>query len=296
MTTSSPSGGLSQPASPTVRRKALANALRRLRSSAGLHLEDAAKALEVSVPTISRYEKGVRIPRARDVRELCRLYGLNQAETEEIVALVSEAKETGWWEDYTEANDFAISTYIGFENAATQVHVNSQRVVPGLLQTPGYAQAIYAGGVSPGNVRPMSEHDVRKMVEIRMKRQERLRHGLQLFVVLDEGVARRAIGGIRVMRDQLQSLIESCHLPAVTLRILPFSTGAHPGLHGEFTILSIPHEEVPDIVYLESLAGFTILDGESIVGQYRKNFSLLFETSLSEEDSVAWLSEIVTKM
>ena len=141
----------------------------------------------------------------------------------------------------------------------------------------------------------MSEHDIDKMVEIRMKRQERLGRGLALSVVLDESVLQRLIGGPDVLNRQLESLARSSRSPGVSLRILPFSAGAHPGHSGEFQVLSIPHDEVSDIVHLESLTGYTMLDREDEVRQHRRTFAIIYNLAISEEKSLAWLDRIVTQ-
>ena len=79
-----------RPASPTVRRKELANVLRGLRTQSRLTLEDAAGRLEMSAATLSRIETGIRIPRARDVRDLVHLYGVtDEKRVAHIVGLVA---------------------------------------------------------------------------------------------------------------------------------------------------------------------------------------------------------------
>lgn len=287
------------PTRPTFRRRALANALRRLRQTAGMNLESAATALEVSVPTMSRYETGVRVPRARDVRELCRLYGATEKDTASVLALVSDAKETGWWESYSEAEDFGISTFLGFETAASAIEQYSQNVIPGLLQTAEYAQAMYETSVSPALAAPMTSHDVSKMVEIRLKRQSRLHAAgdLDVSIVLDEAALRRVIGGPRILRGQLLHLVEASTWPSVKLRLLPFSSGGHPGqFSGGFVILTIRHSEVPDIVQLESLVGYTFVDADESVDRHRQVFRRLNDQALTERSSRDKISEIVTRL
>ena len=98
---------------PVVGRRELATTLRRLRISAGMTLDAAAAVLEVSGPTISRIETGQRIPRARDVRDLAKAYGVtDDDQIDELVALVSAAKKPGWWETYSAVDD-DFATYIG---------------------------------------------------------------------------------------------------------------------------------------------------------------------------------------
>ncbi len=290
MATSQGGGPGPTPGSPTVRRRALASALKRLRVASGLHLENSAAALEVSVATVSRYETGSRLPRARDVRELCRLYGADEAETARLVAHVSGAKETGWWERYTEVEDPSQVDYFGLEAGAVMLRQYSSTTVPGLLQTPAYAEAIFKGSVSTARPSPLTDYDIAKLVEVRIKRQSRLGAGLRFTAILEENVLRRPVGGVDVMKDQVMHILSVARVPDVSIRILPLEVGAHPGMTGGFVIVSLPGD-LEDAVYLESLAGANINDSEESVGSHARVYAVLSSMALTEGESVRWLDE-----
>jgi hypothetical protein len=107
-------------------------------------------------------------------------------------------------------------------------------------------------------------------VELRLARQALLtRPGPpRLWAVVDESALRRPVGGTRVMRAQLERLIEASRLPSVVLQILPFGAGAHPGMVGAFSILRFAEDDLPDVVYLEHLTGAMYLDKRDDVIQY----------------------------
>jgi len=86
--------------------------------------------------------------------------------------------------------------------------------VPGLLQTVDYARAVL------GAIRlDLEEDEIERRVDLRKSRQSLLaREGSRtLWVVLDEAVLRRVVGGPEVMRAQLQRLMEVTALPRLTL-------------------------------------------------------------------------------
>jgi transcriptional regulator with XRE-family HTH domain len=284
-----------QPASPTVRRKQLANTLRRLRAKSRLTLEDAAAHLEMSAATLSRIENGRLIPRARDVRDLVRHYGLtDDDEVAQVVALVAEAKEPGWWEAYSEVDD-EYGAYIGFESSARVIEEFQGSIVPALLQSPDYTRA-YLEAVSPSRDKPFSAHDVMKLIEIRVRRQRVLESTLQYSAIIDEGAVLRRVGGSAVMWRQLSRLVELAGQPNISLRLLPLSVGAHPGQRGNFTILTLPQEAVPDMVYLEFSAGEIFMDADADVKRYRRTWQVLENVCLDEKSSLEALRDKVSDL
>jgi hypothetical protein len=89
-----------------------------------------------------------------------------------------------------------------------------------------------------------------------------------VWAVVDEGALRRPIGGAKVMREQLQHLIDMCDHPAVTLQVLPFQVASHPALGGPFTILRFSEPDLRDVVYIEQLTSALYLDKPTEVDSY----------------------------
>jgi transcriptional regulator with XRE-family HTH domain len=287
-------GVVPRPASPTVRRRQLANVLRRLRRESGKTLEEAAAVLEVSGATLSRIETGMRVPRSRDVRDLLEAYDVtDEARVAEITALVAEARESGWWEAYSEVDD-AYGTYIGLEAAATEIEQYEATVVPAMLQTPEYLRALQREVVNPQRERPLSEHDIEKRVEVLLERQRLLESpaGPKYSVVVDEGAFTRIVGGADVMRRQIDHVVETARLPNVRLCFLPFRSGAHPAQGGAFIIMSLPRD-VSDVVYVDSfVAGQIFLEDAADLSRCRRIFAALISRSVDQPESQEALLDI----
>lgn len=254
---------------PTVRRRRLGQELRRLREQKNMTAEQVADRLLVSQSKISRLENGRRSISQRDVRDLCGVY---EVEDERIVSslmqMAKESRQQGWWNAF---GDVPYSVYIGLETAAASLRIYQSLVVPGLLQTRDYAEAVIAGG-SP----EATAADVEKRVKVRMRRQDRIREPeqpLRLWAVFDEAALRRVVGGRQIMREQLEHLLEVAELPHVTVQVLPFDTGAHPGVTGQYAILEFPEESDSSVIYLEGVTSDLYLEkGEDV-----HNYSVMYE-------------------
>ncbi len=211
---------------PTVLRILLGGQLRKLREARGIGREDAGYAIRASGSKISRMELGRVGFKERDVADLLTLYGVaDDSERDALLALARQANNPGWWHRYGDVLPSWFQSYLGLEAAASLIRSYEVQFVPGLLQTPDYARSVILLG--HGNA-PADE--IERRVTLRMSRQKLLtRPGApQLWVVLDEAVLRRPIGGPEVMRAQLLALIEATKLPNVTLQVISFQAGVTP--------------------------------------------------------------------
>ncbi|WP_432014639.1 helix-turn-helix domain-containing protein [Streptomyces cucumeris] len=250
---------------PTVGQMVLGMRLRDLREKAGVSYEAAAKALHVNQTTVRRMEKaevGLKLPY---VEKLLQTYGAEQEEIDAFLALAEDANRPGWWHRFRDVLPDWFSLYVSLEGAASRIRAYEPHFVPGLLQTEAYARALLRIGFPNG-----SEREVDRRVALRMERQELLTRpdGPHLWAVMDETVLRLGIGGPEVMRGQIDRLIEATRLPNVTLQVVPFSSGPHPGMGGPFQLFRFQIAELPDIVYAEALTGAGYLDQRADVATY----------------------------
>ncbi len=145
------------------------------------------------------------------------------------------------------------------EREAATLRTWEPAVVPGLLQTEEYAQAVMC-------TRVMDTRDqIDQWVAARMERQTILARDEppMLWAVIDEAVLRRPVGGAGAMRGQLDHLMEAGQRPRVVLQVIPLSVGAHEGLRGPFVIADF--DDAPSIVYLETaLAGQIVERAEDV--------------------------------
>jgi hypothetical protein len=114
----------------------------------------------------------------------------------------------------------------------------------------------------------------------------------QYWVVLDEAVVRRPVGGPAVMGAQLEYLAQMAALPSVTLQVLPFSAGAHAGMDGEFTIFGYRAPEDPDVVYIENTGGDAYIEDADVTRRYNRIFDHLRAAALDPAESVRTLAEL----
>ena len=258
--------------SPTVRRKRLTVELRRLREQAGLTCEDVGHRLECSGTRISRMETGRIGARPGDVRELLEIYGVTGVEADSLVQLARDARRKGWWRVYGRVLPPWFEAYIGLESDAARLHDFQPSVVPGLLQTEGYARAVLRGAPQAG-----SGEDVDLRVALRMRRQAILDQASppQVRVVLSESVLRVQVGGPAVMRAQLLRLADLAARPDLTLQVLPLRTAAHAQPVSPFTMLEFADAADPTVVYVEHLTGSLLLEDDEEVRRYRAVFDHL---------------------
>ncbi|WP_309238193.1 helix-turn-helix domain-containing protein [Actinoplanes aureus] len=251
---------------PTVLRILLGSQLRRLRESRGITREAAGYEIRASGSKISRMELGRVSFKERDVADLLTMYGVADAdEREALIGLARQANNPGWWHHFSDVLPGWFQSYLGLEAAASLIRTYEIQFVPGLLQTPEYARAV----IMLGHAGATAE-EINRRVEVRKHRQQILtRPGApQLWAVIDEAVLRRPIGGVEVMRQQIEALIEAAKLPSVRLQIIPFHAGGHAAAGGPFAILRFPEPELPDVVYVEQLTSAIYLDKREDVDHY----------------------------
>jgi len=274
--------------SPTIRRRRLGAELRRHRDAAGVTIEVVAERLGCSASKVSRIETGHTSATPRDVQDMLDIYGVNGVELDELVQISREARQKGWWHPFSTV---LTGAFVGLEAAASSIYAYEQQVVPGLLQTDKYAVAMIRAA-RLGD----SDRQIQQRVRVRMARQALLIQDdpIDLWVVLDEAVVSRPVGGDEVMRDQLLRLVEASELPNVTIQILPFEAGAHAGMDGTFAILDFPDAEDPNVVFVENATGGLFLEKSDELRKYNQIFETIRSAALTPEESrtmIAMLAE-----
>jgi hypothetical protein len=266
----------------------LGQELRRLRELKGMTAEEVAERLLVSQSKISRLENGRRSISQRDVRDLCGVYDVeDQRVVDSLMQMAKDSRQQGWWHAF---GDVPYSVYIGLETDAASLRVYDPQVVPGLLQTRPYAEALIAGALpetTPG--------DIDKRVQVRLRRQERIsapEAPLRLWTVLDEAALRRVVGNRSLMREQLEYLVEQSQLPHVTVQVIPFDLGAHPGLNGQYAILEFPDASDSSVVYIEGVTSDLYLEKPADVQKYSVMYEHLRAQALNVEQSRQFIADI----
>ncbi|MGP4009776.1 helix-turn-helix domain-containing protein [Streptomyces sp. 4N124] len=273
---------------PTVRRRRLGQELRRLRELKGMTAEEVAERLLVSQSKISRLENGRRSISQRDVRDLCGVYEVEDHRiVDSLMQMAKDSRQQGWWHSF---GDIPYSVYIGLETDAASLRVYDPQVVPGLLQTRTYAEALIAGALPE-----TAAAEVEKRVQVRLRRQERITapdNPLRLWSVLDEAALRRVVGNRTLMREQLEHLVEQSQLPHVTVQVIPFDMGAHPGLNGQYAILEFPDAADSSVVYIEGVTSDLYLEKANDVQKYAVMYEHLRAQALNVDQSRQFIADI----
>ncbi|HEU5475721.1 MAG TPA: helix-turn-helix transcriptional regulator [Actinophytocola sp.] len=270
-----------------VRRWRLGKQLRELRESAGKTMDEAAEYLGVKRPTISRIENGRHAILPKNVRFLCQFYGIGAPEVDMLVRQAEESGERGWWSTYSDTMPDWFGTWVGFEADAKEIRAYESELVPGLLQVASYARAIMAAYRGDGDDEP----DIARLVEFRQERQRRLdARPPALHFVLNEAVLRRPVGDTA---EQLEHLIAMSRRDFVTMQVVPFAAGPHPGMKSPFSLLTLPDEPHPNFVYLEHDEGAIYLERPADLRRYTATFEALTRLALSPADTEAFLVSLL---
>jgi transcriptional regulator with XRE-family HTH domain len=272
--------------SPTVRRRRLGAELRRNREAAGLTIDNVAERLDCSASKISRLENGQTGASPRDVRDMLALYGVAQADLEDLVEIARETRKRGWWHSY---GSVLTGAYVSFEAAAQCIRSYEAQCVPGLLQVPDYARnLIRASRPEP------SIQEVEDRVQVRLARQDLLTQDdpVDFWCVLDEAALLRPVGGREVMRQQLEHLVSVAQWPNVTLQILPLEAGAHPGMEGSFVLFTFPEGDA-DTVYVTMATGGVFQEKVEELQRYSTIFEQIVDAALTPVATTALIANLV---
>jgi hypothetical protein len=251
---------------PTALRIMLGGQLRRMRESAGFSRADAGWQIRASESKVSRMELGRVGFKERDVSDLLELYGMgDEDERVRLMELARAANNPGWWSRYGDVLPAWFTNYVGLELAATMIRTYEVMFVPGLLQTEEYARSVVQLGKSF-----LPEPEVDQRVALRVTRQQILTrpNPVKLWVVIDESVLHRPVGGPDVMRAQIEHLLEWSQRPNITLQVMPFSSVGYPGAGGSFSLLRFADSDLPDVVYIEHASSALYLDKVEEVDEY----------------------------
>jgi transcriptional regulator with XRE-family HTH domain len=274
---------------PTVRRRRLGTELRRLREARPLKLEEVADQLGLAASTLSRIETGKAPAKSAYMTAMLDLYGVTDpGQRQVLLDMAREGHRKGWWAGYDDVLPTGFGIYVGLEAEAAGLRAFETYAVHGLLQTEDYARAVLCEVE-----RRDTPEQIQRLTDLRMKRQDVLDRDppLDLWLILDEALIRRTIGGAVVMRDQLDRLVEASQWPSVTLQVMPFASGAHAGLNGPFSILEFPESGDPDVAYVESIAGPLYLEKDREVRACSEVFDLLRAVALSPAASADLIRE-----
>lgn len=267
---------------PTLRQRTLARQLRELREQRGLTLEQAADHIGISRATMSRIETCRVLMRARDVMALTDLYQAEPDLREALIDMARNVSQRRWWAPYSSVLPAAFSVYLTLERDAGRISTFELELIPGLLQTREYARAVI-------NTEPkLSPDEVDQRVHVRMERQKQ--HPAHLHVILGEAAIHRVVGSPEAMATQLEHLITMSQGNWLTLQVLPFSVGAHPGMGSSFTVLEFGGQGQEPALYCDTASGGLYVEGAQ-AQQHLTAFATLHLQALDTKKTCMLLAE-----
>jgi transcriptional regulator with XRE-family HTH domain len=272
---------------PTVQRLLLGRQLKRARDTAGLKQADVAKAMEWSLSKLIRIESGQVSISTNDLKALVGHVGIKEKRrADALLELARTSRTQSWYDAFDGLLSPGFREYLAYEASASTIRQYEPLLTPGLVQEEEYARAVLR---SFGN----GDEDTDQLWTVRQHRQEL--HDRddppEVQIILDEAVIRRQVGGPSVMRRQLGRLGEMAAEPHVTLQILPFSLGSHPGMAGPFVVMQFDDALLDDLVHLESAGDATIRDDPEVTARYLDRFATLEKLALSPDESRALIDQ-----
>ncbi|WP_410637407.1 helix-turn-helix domain-containing protein [Amycolatopsis sp. lyj-346] len=273
---------------PTARRMILGSQLRRLREEAGITRQQAGYNIRGSESKISRLELGRVGFKERDVTDLLTMYGVDDpAERRAFLDMVKQSNEPGWWRRFGDTMPNWFTDLVGLEEAAARIQIWEPLYVSGLLQIEPYARAIFSHGRSE-----MADERVDQLVALRMRRQKMFSRpdAPRVWMVLDESVLYRPIGGMKVLKQQIEYLLEMSALPHVSIQVLPYTRSGLSAEHA-FSLLRFGEPELPNIAYVEYLTGAHYIEKREEIEKYSRSLDMLAVDAETPERSRSMLAK-----
>ncbi|CRK61697.1 Putative DNA-binding protein [Alloactinosynnema sp. L-07] len=260
------------------------------RRKSGKTLEDVAGALGVSTSTVSRLENGKREPTSEEVAAILAILGVHGGERDRLIDLARGGLGSSGMVEYSNPTSQS-RTYLGFETRATVITNFEPLLVPGLAQTAEYARAV----ISAIQV-DEDDADIEARVARRMARQAIItrKKAPRFNMILTELGLRQPIGGPKVMARQVRSLVDLADRDNVSLRLIPMTLPAHPGMAGPFALLEFSGHS--DVVFLEARTTGLFRDADDEVSLYKLSLEKLAAVALDKAGSVKLLRSISRDM
>jgi hypothetical protein len=255
-----------------------------------------AETFEWSLSKINRIESGEVTVSNTDLQALLRLYDISDGiRADRLMNDARASRRRGWWDkpEYREFLTTQTLQLLQFESQASAIRVFQVSLVPGILQTRNYAESLI-GSADP----TLSHAQQATRLAVRLERAAQVfsrPDPPQYYLVIDESVPFRTVGGPKIMAEQLEQLLDYIKRSIILVRVLPFAEGALTVPLGPFTILDLGDEENA-VLYRESSDRDEITHTPKVVLQHRDTFEHMWKLSLSPEASTRLIEARVAEM
>jgi len=268
---------------PTISRRSLGRTVWRRREEKGISRAQLGRAIGYSGQTVQRIEEGTQATRSIVVEKICAELGIGNVEMSHLTTLAARGTERGWWEPYFDTGTEQTSRpkiplFLETEQTAMRIRVVETEVMPGLLQTPEYLQALQDAQL------PMPDEVAQSWRALRTKRQEML-YGRRVLPRLEFVIGKAAVDYLETLdgpvRDgQLRRLLEVSAMHNTQIMVL---TGLHAATAGSFNIL-YPGDETEPFVFTDAADGCRYIEQPQLVSMYESIFgSVQIKSTTLEE-------------
>ncbi len=275
----------------TVAKRRLSSRLGTLRVRARMSPSEASDKLGWKRGRLNRFERNEwRQPAISSVRDLARIYGASDDEREELEQLVARASVRTWWHEADKEREKVFSNeFPGFENDAARISLYLPLVLPGLMQTRAYIEAILAAGRGSAQWRE-------RALQARLRRQQILDRtdgtAPQVAAVITEAALLYQWGTPSDRRTQLGHLAALSARPNIELRLLRFAGGLHPGMCSAIDIFDFPGHDDPSVVYLENDTGIHEVTKPADIQAYQQTFARIRDSALAPTATRTYLHQL----
>jgi transcriptional regulator with XRE-family HTH domain len=275
--------------SPTPRALRLGTALREARDAVGMGQRELAKLVGIHHTILSKIENGHRVPSTEQTAMMLAYLHVQGDRADTIIELARDTSAPLWLAVTLPEQHHQMEALLDFERNAKTITEVSPLLVPGLLQTTNYIRAIMSIAVS--------QKEVETRTAVRIGRREALIREdspVEFTALISEASLHQIIGDTQIMIEQLNHLLKMADRPNIDLRVVPFSSGWHPGLEGAFTLIE-PEEGEP-IVHLENRRSGLFLHMPTDISLYREAAEWERRVAMSPEVSAALITALINKM
>ncbi|GAA0520996.1 transcriptional regulator [Paractinoplanes deccanensis] len=292
--------------SPTVARRRVRLAIREAREAAELLQSQVAEEMEWSLSKVIRIENGDVSISINDLRGLLGLFGVRDKET--VNALLADARiartrnrpQPSWWQEprFRDQMSDSLRVYIEYECEASEIRSFAIYYLPGVLQTPEYGAALTGMWLDeePG----FTQEKIDTLIEARRLRHEALiaRAGsVRVYLVLDESVLHRPIGGPGIFAGQLRLLLDLSARGILKIRMLPYDLNVAIANNGSFDLMLVGADrEAGEVLYRENGTGDEMIEDRRTTRRHRARFEQLWQAASTESDTIKFIKQRIAAL
>jgi hypothetical protein len=274
----------------TIAKRRLSERLAELRIGSDYTANHVCDILNWGRGKVGRFEANQwKRPEMSDVRDLLRIYGVSDGPADEVEELAMKARARPWWREFPEIFD---GEFPGYENDATSIGVFMPLILPGLLQTEAYIEALLRTG-------PRSPQWRRRALEARLRRQEILGRSdstaPQLIAVITEASLLYRWGTRSDRQEQIGRLVELARYPNIEVRVQRFEDGPPSGAFSMVNLFGFDGQD-PSLVFVETDYSVEEVSKRDAVNGYVQSFSRACDGALDPGDTVTYLEHLASQL